>query len=330
MAQLPPGADPSKVPWLPPPAGQSSNFVDPPSLASIAEGVGGLLIAVETLLVTLRTASNLKTFRKLRLEDYKLFRYKLYAAFAFIAVTTLPSVPMYLAICLPHRNGSWETASMNCRKTAVWSYVQGPTSVIFDLFALYLPASVIVHLHMPLHRKLGILTIFMTGTLALIASIIGLVYRIRLVHHNDDTWASFIVVICFLIEPCVSIICCCMPAIPAISKLIVDNGTFISLRSRLRSLYALSNRSKSSDGTGVSRRKAFPGGSGRSNTKDSSNEFEPYIQLVDGDGRSSTTKTHIRHTPRAEPQTDPGIHKSVELEVSSRAKTVQSQGSGQV
>lgn len=69
MAELPPGVDPSKVPLYPPPAGLSSNFIDPPSLASVAEGVGGLLIAVETLLLILRTASNLTKFHKLRLED---------------------------------------------------------------------------------------------------------------------------------------------------------------------------------------------------------------------------------------------------------------------
>ncbi|KAL8958429.1 MAG: hypothetical protein Q9193_004513 [Seirophora villosa] len=249
------------------------------------------------------------------------FRYKLYAAFAFLAVTTLPAVPLHLALCLPPRNGSWETANINCAKTGYWYYVQCPTSVVFDLFALYLPASVIVHLHLPLQRKLGVLTIFMTGSLALIASIISLMARIRFVHSNHDTWSGFINIMCLLIEPCVSIICCCMPALPAISKLIVDKGTFISLRSWLRALYALSKRSKSWEGTGVSRRRAFPSGSGRSKTKDSSNAFDSYM--------SSTTTTHIRHTPRAEPQRDPGIHRSVELEISSRAKSFQSQGSGQ-
>lgn len=95
----------------------------------------------------------------------KIFRYKLYAAFVFIAVTTLPSIPMYLAVCLPGRDGSWEAASAKCGKTNVYSYVQGPANVIFDLFALYLPASVIINLHMPLRRKIGVLAIFMTGTL---------------------------------------------------------------------------------------------------------------------------------------------------------------------
>ena len=69
MPQLPPGVDPSRTPLLPPPTGQISNFIDPPSLAPIAEGVGGSLIAIETMLLILRTFSNIKTFGKLRFED---------------------------------------------------------------------------------------------------------------------------------------------------------------------------------------------------------------------------------------------------------------------
>lgn len=69
MSQLPPTVDPSKTPLIPPPPGQVSNFVDPPSLASLAEGLGGTLIAIETLFLILRTCSNVKTYGKSRLED---------------------------------------------------------------------------------------------------------------------------------------------------------------------------------------------------------------------------------------------------------------------
>ena len=95
----------------------------------------------------------------------RIFRYKLYGAFAFIATTTLSSIPMYLAICLPSSKGSWAEGQKKCGKTSVYSYVQGPAAVIFDLFVIYLPASVVVYLHMPLRRKIGILAIFMTGLL---------------------------------------------------------------------------------------------------------------------------------------------------------------------
>lgn len=69
MDQLPPGVDLSKIPLSPPPKGLVSNFINPPSLAPVAEVVGGLLIAIETILVLLRTCTNWKSFGKLRLED---------------------------------------------------------------------------------------------------------------------------------------------------------------------------------------------------------------------------------------------------------------------
>ena len=75
MSQLSSGVDPANVPLLPPPTGQISNFVNPPSLAPVAEGVGGLLVAIETLLLCLRTWSNFKTFSRLRFEDCTIYTF---------------------------------------------------------------------------------------------------------------------------------------------------------------------------------------------------------------------------------------------------------------
>ena len=66
---------------------------------------------------------------------------------------------------MPGSSRSWEEAAANCSKTDVYGYISGPAAVIFDLFSLYLPASVIAHLQMPRRRKIGILAIFMTGLL---------------------------------------------------------------------------------------------------------------------------------------------------------------------
>ena len=95
----------------------------------------------------------------------KWFRYKLYGAFIFIALTTLSSIPMYLAICLPDDGDSWAEAAKKCTKTSIYTYIPGPAAVAFDLFLIYLPASVVINLQMPLRRKIGVLGIFMTGML---------------------------------------------------------------------------------------------------------------------------------------------------------------------
>ena len=93
------------------------------------------------------------------------FRYQLYGVFALIAATMLSTIPMYLAVCLPGKHGSWAEAAAKCGKTSVYGYIQGPLNLAFDLFLIYLPASVILHLHLPLRRKIGVLAIFSTGIL---------------------------------------------------------------------------------------------------------------------------------------------------------------------
>lgn len=69
MASLPPGADLSQIATSPPPPGRVSNFVNPPSLGHVTEGLCGFLIALQTILLILRTYSNVKTLGKIRFED---------------------------------------------------------------------------------------------------------------------------------------------------------------------------------------------------------------------------------------------------------------------
>ena len=95
----------------------------------------------------------------------KTFRYKLYATTTILAATTLTSIPLSLALCLPGESGSWLAAQPKCLKTEIFGYVQGPTNITIDLFMIYLPASVVMHLNMPMRHKLGVMAIFATGML---------------------------------------------------------------------------------------------------------------------------------------------------------------------
>ena len=99
----------------------------------------------------------------------KYFRYKLYWACGIIAVFTLSSIPINFAFCHPRGDGSWAQTEGEfekvCYNASWYGFVLGLSVVIFDLFLIYLPASVIIHLQMPLRRKIGILSVFMTGML---------------------------------------------------------------------------------------------------------------------------------------------------------------------
>ena len=76
------GTDPANVPLMPPPTGQISNFVNPPSLAPLAEGIGGSLIAIETLLLCLRTWANVTKSGKLRFEDCTYYAFIFHSKFS--------------------------------------------------------------------------------------------------------------------------------------------------------------------------------------------------------------------------------------------------------
>jgi len=112
--------------------------------------VGPILFFSKTALLLL--------FYRMFSQD-RMFRYKLYGPCVFIAATTLSNVPLILD------NGSWEMGQINCQKTTLYSIIQGSMNVVFDLFSIYLPASVIVHLNLPFQRKVGMLGIFATGIL---------------------------------------------------------------------------------------------------------------------------------------------------------------------
>lgn len=103
-----------------------------------------------------------------------------------------------------------------------------------------------------------------------------------------------------------------MPAIPAMSLLIVSNSHFATLRLWALPPYTASSKSKSSQAS--FRRKSFPGNR-------VAEKHKPYTELVDNGkqyiGIRSETKTQIQHVSRPHLPTHSGINVSVELEVSS-------------
>lgn len=116
-----------------------------------------------------------------------------------------------------------------------------------------------------------------------------------------------------LVESCVSIICCAMPAIPAIAKFIMEHPYIVSIRSRLSSGMASTSRSKSSSTTRITPRKFY------STPKPSSHDSDPYVVLADGTP-ATCMETHIQHIRLPETAKSLGINKSVKLEVMSNKR----------
>lgn len=83
--------------------------------------------------------------------------------FAYYTATTVT----FGVLCIPRPGESWMESdfSPSCRKSIVMTYIQGVFNVVSDFYLLLLPVPVVWNLQMPLRKKIGVLTIFMTGLL---------------------------------------------------------------------------------------------------------------------------------------------------------------------
>lgn len=135
---------------------------------------------------------------------------------AGIVVTGLfywATLVVFATLCAPRGTGTQSQmsylqalASAKCERTRPLSVLVGAFNVVSDLYLILLPLPAVWSLNLPLPKKLGVLTIFLTGSMsvcspfklqnssaltahsACIASILGLVYRIDAIKSTDNTW----------------------------------------------------------------------------------------------------------------------------------------------
>jgi hypothetical protein len=112
----------------------------------------------------------------------------------------------FIFACLP-REKIWNPhIPGKCIDTNASIIATSAINIVSDLTILFLPLLSIARLHLPLGKKIGVATVFATGTLwvallghlvldlltilsACIASIIRLIYSVRLTKTEDITWA---------------------------------------------------------------------------------------------------------------------------------------------
>ncbi|KAL8992609.1 MAG: hypothetical protein Q9169_006965 [Polycauliona sp. 2 TL-2023] len=79
---------------------------------------------------------------------------------------------------------SWHYSAFSRFSVAI-----GVVGMLVDLYLLILPIKAVMGLNMRASKKIGCAIVFLTGTLAVIASISGLYYRVKLQHDaTDATW----------------------------------------------------------------------------------------------------------------------------------------------
>ncbi|MCJ1386957.1 hypothetical protein MMC17_010086 [Xylographa soralifera] len=116
-------------------------------------------------------------------------------------------------------------------------------NIFSDFYILAIPMIVISKLQLARNRKFGLIAVFLTGLLACISSILGLVYRIILLNTKDTSWYLSPLLTFTFLELNVGIIVGCLPILPALLRK-------MSLSS-LHSSFLRSVRSKSSKGSGA-------------------------------------------------------------------------------
>ena len=93
------------------------------------------------------------------------FRYFIYNGILWTALISTVTIIVACTLCVPRGGEAFATlkSARRCEKQKYWSVVQGVLTMILDFYILYLPIPIIWNLQMGQRRKIGVLSIFLTG-----------------------------------------------------------------------------------------------------------------------------------------------------------------------
>ncbi|KAJ5466667.1 hypothetical protein N7539_009396 [Penicillium diatomitis] len=108
------------------------------------------------------------------------------------------------------------------------------TNVLIDLLILLIPIPVVWKLKMRITQKLMITGVFFIGVFVCVASIVRLHYLTYLKNTVDITWYMSDVYVWSTVEPCLGIICACLPALQPLVRSFMKAEHMLYLRNRVR------------------------------------------------------------------------------------------------
>ncbi|KAM4066412.1 hypothetical protein HRG_000516 [Hirsutella rhossiliensis] len=164
-------------------------------------------------------------------------RFAVYVGLFIAAGTYLTSVAIAAYFGAPRPGHTWESlfASELPLRESVYGVVQGSIAICMDIYIFILPLPILVKLKMSRSKRLQLISLFGTALIAVIASVVALVYRTKLLRIDDTTWNQACTSIAVLIENNVAIVVGAMPAFASFLRIHVsDLVLFRSLRSKLR------------------------------------------------------------------------------------------------
>ncbi|KAI0438430.1 hypothetical protein F4803DRAFT_534988 [Xylaria telfairii] len=153
----------------------------------------------------------------------------------------------YIFACGTHFNYYWSTAGAEvlekCINTQILIYAQSVSDFIIDAIIILMPIPLIWKLHMKVKRKLAVTAIFLTASLAVIASLVKLVWFLW---ENETPWNpeydQDLIVSTFIfwsiLETHAGLLAVCLPTLRLKSN---NNWSLDSIIASLRSKISLSS-----------------------------------------------------------------------------------------
>ncbi|KAL8671757.1 MAG: hypothetical protein Q9168_003752 [Polycauliona sp. 1 TL-2023] len=180
-------------------------------------------------------------------------RYAIYFGMVFVTLFYTATFIAFCVLAIPRPGESLigTILSNNVASLIPISIAQGCVNVASDFYIFLLPIPGVLQLQMPTRKKIGICAIFATGSLACLASIMGLYYRTRLRRDSDVTWSLVDILIWVVVELHVGVMCGCMPALAGFFNYYLPSlrsvGSFFSSRVKGFSFLKISSRPSSSE-----------------------------------------------------------------------------------
>lgn len=187
--------------------------------------IPGLFFSKTSLLLLLRSIFSTRMKRAMK--------YFIWFGFAAASAACLPGIPTCIALSAPSPGQSWHglMESDKMGRGIYWGLVQSVLGIILDLYIFILPLPVIYRLQMSKKKRIQVTAVFSTAFLAVVATVLSLVYRILLYKNTaDQTWYMYAMLLCTIVELNISIIVCSMPGFAKLVRL--HGRRWISLASR--------------------------------------------------------------------------------------------------
>ncbi|KAI0473338.1 hypothetical protein GGR56DRAFT_698381 [Xylariaceae sp. FL0804] len=158
-----------------------------------------------------------------------------------LVVAFLAYFPTSLILCYfdaPHVGQTWNsllTSALPGRGIAGGVTI-GAASVLVDIYVFILPLPTIFTLNIAFSKRLQLVALFMTALTGIVASVVCLVYRVKLLGLTDSGWQSGAVAIAIVVENNVAIIVGSLPSFTTFVRIyIADTQFYKSLQSRISS-----------------------------------------------------------------------------------------------